>query len=304
MKAAFLAKPGFSFNEENKALKSILSSFDSVICFDKVDETKGYVGSIESFVDRCIADDCDVFVTAGGDGIASYTASAIIRNPSARKPGILAYPAGTANAGPIVKATSANTFESFHKVTIDAIQVSCGEKVLGYAFNDVIIGNSFLGTLDGRFVNLDAIAMAKEGKAVETVADPSITGKDFCVKVNGKEMELSGAAAKPAQICASTLQFDRIDQRAIFGGLMASVGEQHPAAISFMDRIAVDSRPETWGFKGLSCTSQICFGPEDTIVLSGFTDKGQIIIDGNPFVRQADEIELKCTAEAITAYWS
>ena len=330
MKALFLAKPGFRLignkDPDIKNLIDILRSFtvvytsgdlydDCVRCnihafrlelTDKNPETgtwsNEYVDNINKMVSFAVDNIVDVYITAGGDGTVSYVASSTIVNSRNKtfRPLFIGFPAGTANAGPIVKRLGTGDMSKLKMTKIDAIEVTDGDSVIGYGFNDVIIGNSFLGTLNGEMRNFDAVAMAQRGEAKTVSPGTDITSDKFKATLNGKELYIGH---KVEQICVSTLQFDRFNMRAVFGGILNAVGYDHPAAAAFSDRIIVDSDQKTWNYKGSVSTAHVSFNETDTLKISGFGKDAQIIIDGNPFIRQTDELSFRIIPWVCTALW-
>ena len=325
MKAMFLAKPGFRLDgsgtaEHTAELVSILRSFSAVYTspelYDgcvasgidayKLDKDMGndvnsYVRDIDAMVRQSLGHDVDVYVTAGGDGIMSYVASAVIMNGGReKKPLFLGFPAGTANAGPIVHRLGTGRPEGLTKVSLDAVEVKDGDDVIGYGFNDVIIGNTFLGTVDGRLVNLDAAEMAEYGRQKVTAPGTRIATEEFKVLLDGKPAEI-GINLK--QICVSPLKADAVNQKAVFGGLLNCVGDEHPCAAAFISRNMTDSDMSTWNYRGPVTTTHICFTEKDVLEISGLGEDAQIIIDGNPFVRRTDRVSFRIVPEACTALW-
>ena len=328
MKAFFLAKPGFSLIDSSSVsdignLVSILRSFSEVytspeLCDEctasgikahKLEKPSGncansYVQNINAMVIQCLDRQVDVYVTAGGDGIMSYVASDVILNKGRnRQPLFLGFPAGTANAGPIVHALGTGEFDSLVKVSLDAVEVRDGDEVIGYGFNDVVIGNTFLGTLEGNLVNLDAREMFAYGRPKKTVIGGKIASKALKTALNGETVEIGTDAEAIKQICISPLKGDRLSQRAVFGGLLNSVGDAHPAAAAFISRNMIDSNPATWNYRGPVTTTHICFTEKDVLEISGLGEDAQIIIDGNPFIRRNDRISFRIVPGACTALW-
>lgn len=325
MKAMFLAKPGFRLDgsaaaEHTAELVSILRSFSAVytspelydgcvasgIDAHKLDKAagnnvNGYVQDIDAMVRQCLDHDVDVYVTAGGDGIMSYVASAVIINGvKDKQPLFLGFPAGTANAGPIVHRLGTGNPESLTKVSLDAVEVKDGDDVIGYGFNDVIIGNTFLGTVDGRLVNLDAAEMAEYGRQKVTAPGTRIATEEFKVHLDGKPVDIK---MDLKQICISPLDADVVNQKAVFGGLLNGVGDGHPCAAAFIDRNMTDSDMSTWNYRGPVTTTHICFTEKDVLEISGLGDDAQIIIDGNPFTRKNERISFRIVPEACAALW-
>ena len=332
MKAFFLAKPGFRLSGSSSVpgtenLVSILRSFSEVytspeLCeeckangintckLDKAGEksANSYVQDINAMVRQCLERQVDVYVTAGGDGIMSYVASAVIMNKGRdkdrnQKPLFLGFPAGTANAGPIVHTLGSGELAGLTKASLDAVEVKDGDEVIGYGFNDVVIGNTFLGTLDGSLVNLDAREMFAYGRPKKTVIGEKIASKALKTALSGETVEIGMDAEAIRQICISPLQCDRLNQRAVFGGLLNSVGDAHPAAAAFISRNMIDSNPASWNYRGPVTTTHICFTEMDVLEISGLGEDAQIIIDGNPFIRQNDRISFRIVPGACTALW-
>lgn len=271
-----------------------------------------YIRNIGYMVRQCLDHGVDVFITAGGDGTASYVASSVIQQSIIQQSGIrqdlgrdkhplfLGFPAGTANAGPIVHPLHTGDLKDMEEVPLDAIEVTDGDKVIGYGFNDVVIGNSFLGTLDDRLVNLDAATMALYGKKEVIKPGERIAGKDFTVKLSGKESQIPHGIA---QICVSTVGLIPLGPRAVLGGLLNSEGDDHPAAAAFISRNMIDSDPSSWNWRGPVTTTHICFTEKEVLEISGLGEDAQVIVDGNPFVRKTDKLSFRIVPQACTALW-
>lgn len=329
MKALFLAKPGFRIignkDPDIKNLIDILRSFsvvytsgdlynDCIKCdihafrLELTEDAKSdswsneYVDNINRMVSFAVDNIVDVYITAGGDGTVSYVASSTILNSRNKtfRPLFIGFPAGTANAGPIVKRLGTGDISKMKMTKIDAIEVSDGGIPIGYGFNDVIIGNSFLGTINGELKNFDAVSMARNGEAKVISPGTDITSGLFRANLNGKALEIKHDVK---QICISTLQFDEFTMRAVFGGILNAVGFDHPAAAAFMDRVMVDSDQESWNYKGSVSTTHVCFNEADSLKISGLGKDAHIIIDGNPFIRQTDELSFRIVPWVCTALW-
>jgi len=321
MKALFVHNPSFHLNEKSEDLIQILRDVDEVITTPKMARAcrenvitasdfeprgTGYVQDISDMVEHAFQNNVDLFITAGGDGTASYVASAALKlqKEGSEPVRILSYPAGTENIGPIVHKLNnvkTNGLYGMKEVKLDAIEVLMGNNILGYGFNDVIIGNTYLGTLDGNVVNLDAKALALEGRTKRTSVSHEIVTDDFKVELNGKQMEVHKGIL---QICCSPLQFMSKVPHVVLGGLMFAVGHDHSATLALLDRNLTDTEESNWDIHSITNTTHLCFDENDTLKLSGFTENAQIIIDGNPFVRTEDEIILRLKPWAVTALWA
>ena len=328
MKALFLSKPGFHLignpDPDITNLIGILKGFsivytsaelyDECVRFgikafrldlpDKDEDTEinEYVSNINHMVSFAVDNIVDVYVTAGGDGTVSYVASSTILNNRNRtfRPLFIGFPAGTANAGPIVRHLGTDNISKLKMIKIDGIEVLDGEQPIGYGFNDVIVGNSFLGTANGELKNFDAVAMAQRGEIRSITPGTDIASGAFSATLNGQDLRIDSDVK---QICVSTLQFDKYNKRAVFGGILNAEGFEHPAAAAFIDRIIVDSSPSSWNYRGAVRTTHVCFNEQDTLKVSGFGNDAHIIIDGNPFIRKTDELTFRVVPWVCTALW-
>lgn len=320
MIGALTAKPNLILSEDAKRqLTAILRQFDSLIVSDDMGgagfaseqnligtpftsigpmKEKSYVLRFDEFVRKASDAGANLIVTVGGDGIASYVATAIIRQNLGL--GILAFPAGTANVGPIVRPDHDST-SLVRSRRLDSIEVSCAGKILGYGFNDVILGRSFLGTVGGKWANLCARSMSERGEAIECqMTDEDVAAKAFSVYLNGQKMENPSFHVR--QICISTLHQDNLFGRAVIGGLTEANNFSHPAAIALMDKVYNDARPETWGKKEFRLSSHLCFDAGDVIEIEGLADGVCVIIDGNPFVMKENRLMLRCVPDSVLVF--
>ncbi len=319
MKALFIYKPGFNLKDYPKELLQILRDADEVItthgmagkCRNLVvsargfeTQGRGYVQDIEEMVAHAMDNDVDLLITAGGDGTAGYVASAaLMHRRDSRRIRLLAFPAGTANIGPIVHRIDKEGvgLEDMKEVELDALEVRQGDRLVGYAFNDVIIGNTYLGTLDNKVTNLDARALALEGRTVRAEVAQDIVDGSFRVELNGKEVKVGGEIR---QICASPLHAMPRNPHVVMGGLVQCIGYEHPAAIAFLDRNLTSTDEANWDIHCITRTTHLCFNGDDVVRLSGFTDDAQIIVDGNPFIRTERDVSLRMIPKAVTALWA
>ena len=312
MKGAVVAKPNFPYRRirEDKALSDILSSFSvlyvpygaviegvetEIVSLPPLSE-KLYVGRIEETVENLISLGIEAVVTIGGDGTASYVASTLIKKGRGDIV-VVGYPAGTANVGPIVRSGLGRDALTKTK-RIDAVEVTSGGKVLGCGFNDVVIGNTFLGTVDGRLASLSASVMEREGKSVEETPSGDILSSSFAFSVNGKKIDSDYSSVEGIYI--STLWQDRLSGRAVFGGLLSACGFDHPGAVTFTDRVMITSDSSSWNYKGLTESKEIVFDESDRLVFSGLSALAHVIIDGNPFAITDGEIEIRIIPDAVT----
>ncbi|MDY0289007.1 MAG: hypothetical protein RBR15_09315 [Sphaerochaeta sp.] len=229
----------------------------------------------------------DYLVSVGGDGLASYIASTVVAMGS--KVTLLGIAAGTANVGPIVsfpfEQISRLQLSDLEAVPIDGISVSDESGYLGIGFNDVILGNSFLGTESGVCCNLSVEELLVHQKRVPIEVGRRIVTEEFSVALDGQGQTFF-TAVPIEQIVISPLQFDRLYGRAVLGGLCLGRDAQHLAAIGIASRNVVDANPMAWGFSGFTAIQHLVFSKDREVVLSSLGPDAHIIIDGNPFLRK------------------
>lgn len=259
----------------------------------------GYVDGLRAAVGALGAWGADILVCVGGDGLASYAADAMLSGT--RSMILLGIAAGTANVGPIVSAgleeLAALDPNRLPIERIGAVEVLVDGDHLAYGFNDIVIGNTFLGTLEGGTVNLSVAAMLERG--AREAAEPSshITESSFVVRKNGRE--IAQRMKRPAQIIASPLGRREFYGRAISGVLCNAAYMRGAAALAMFDSIIVRPGNPVHGISDFSVAEQLLFDKDDTVEIGGLTADGQIVADGNPHIRSGDSIGFKSIPDLV-----
>lgn len=264
----------------------------------EADRNGGYVQTLGNITRTLLAQEPELLISVGGDGIASYIADAMLTS-GANVP-MMGIAAGTANVGPIV-CISADQLEQcdlsrWQYFTAGAVEVLANGHV-GYAVNDVVIGNTFLGTQDGQVVNLSAQAMALRGEKLVCKAEADICGEDFAIHKNGKA---APCRMKPGQIIISPVDRDRLEGRAVYGALCSAAYTPCKAAIALTEQVMISAEAEDAGMESFCCIEHMLFGPEDEVVLTGLTHHAQLILDGNPYLRGNADVQLRYHPDLIT----
>ena len=148
----------------------------------------------------------DLFVCVGGDGLASYVADALLGDShAALSLPLLGVAAGTANVGPIVSLGLEELRDldpsALSLSKVGAVEARVGGRHLAYGFNDVVIGTTFLGRVEGEVRSLSAEAMARREEKLPEEPHAGIASRRFLVEKDGRP--LKGAMARPAQIIAA-----------------------------------------------------------------------------------------------------
>lgn len=253
----------------------------------------GYVENLRAAALRLGAEEPDLLVCVGGDGLASYVADALVGLGLGSIP-ILGVAGGTANVGPFVSVTAAELggfrVEELLRLPVGAVEARDARRRIGLGFNDVVAATTFLGTVDGRAASLSAQAMALRGEALEEEPDPRVAGPDFRVEKNG--LPVAGGSANPAQIVASPLGEREFYGRAVTGALCESAYSDCKAALVLLDSIIVRPGRPGRGLADFARSEQLLFGPGDRVVLRGLEPRAAAIVDGNPFLLEGGELSL------------
>ncbi len=259
----------------------------------EVEEHSDYKTQLAAMVDSLLAAKITHLVTVGGDGLASYIASQLIRRKA--QVTLLGIAAGTANVGPIVSYT-AEEFASLkpsdlEEVAIDGIAVSDESGFLGVGFNDVILGNSFLGTEDGVCCNLSVEELLLHNKRVPISVGKHVVSDQFSITVDGKKKDFD-ASVPIEQIVISSMQFDQLYGRAIMGALCLGKDRECLGAVGLCSRNVVDCNPESWNYSGFTTMQHLVFSEQSRVEFSSLGPDAHIVIDGNPFLRHG---KVTCT---------
>ena len=253
----------------------------------EVKKTLDYKSRLASMVHTLLSNNPEYLVSVGGDGLASYIASTVVTTGSTVT--LLGIAAGTANVGPIVSFTleqlSRLQFSDLEAVPIDGIVVSDDTGYLGIGFNDVILGNSFLGTQGGVCCNFSVEELLIHQRRVPIEVGTRIVTKELTILVDGEERAFF-SSVPVEQIVISPLQFDRLYGRAVFGGLCLGRDSKPLAALGLSSRNVVDCNPNAWGYTGFTAIQHMVFPQGCEVALSHLGSDAHIIIDGNPFLRE------------------
>ena len=259
----------------------------------------GHVESLRAAVASLASWGADILICVGGDGLASYAADAMLSGP--RSMVMLGVAAGTINVGPIVtlgiEELSFFNPERLATKKVSAVEVLLDGVHLAYGFNDVVIGDTFLGTFEGNTVSFSVKALLENG--VKRMKTPSsrITGPSFGVKKNG--LPILPGIDRPSQIIVSPLGPREFYARAVAGILCNAAYMKGGAALALFDSVMVKAGGLERGVSDFSATEQLLFESGDLIEICGLTHEGQIIVDGNPFFRTKDIVQFRVIPDLV-----
>lgn len=257
------------------------------------EETQGYFDAIKAKVKALADAGAERFVSVGGDGTATYVKNAMyelgINFP------ILGVAAGTANVGPIVSVTL-EQLEGRHiseakEVCYDGIAVYVKDKFVSLAFNDLIVGDTFLGTIDGQTCSLSVRALLERGEHTPVKPAEHIVTDDFAVEFNGASLVPNAKLIR--QIVLSPVAHESHYGRAVYSVVGKCDWCEKKGVIALCDYIAVSFEDDGTGVDRFSTTQYLIFGPNDQVVLRGLTEEACLVCDGNPYLLPDDRFSVR-----------
>lgn len=257
------------------------------------ESAQGYFAIIRARVKALAEAGAERFVSVGGDGTATYLRNAMyelgINLP------ILGVAAGTANVGPVVSVTL-QELEGHHigeatEVCYDGISVFVDGKFLSLAFNDLIVGDTFLGTIDGQTRSISVTQLLEKGELVPKTPTEHIVTDDFAVELNGTALIPNTKIIR--QIVLSPVAHESHYGRAVYGAVGKCDWSEKKGVIALCDYIAVSFEEDGTGVDRFSSTQYLIFGPNDQVLLKGFTEEACLICDGNPYFLPSDRFSVR-----------
>lgn len=267
---------------------------DLPVSFVKLDEESlGYYPLIRARVDALAKAGADRFISVGGDGTATYVRNAMFE--LGLELPILGVAAGTANVGPIVSVTleqlAGKHISQARQIQYDGLAIYADGKFISLAFNDVIVGDTFLATVDGKGTNVSVRALLEEGQIRPQSPCKKIVTDDFCVELNGRK--LSAPKRQIQQIILSSVAHEDHYGRAVYGAVGKCDWNEKKGVIALLDFIAVSYEDDGAGIDRFSTTDYLIFGPNDQVSLQGFAPEACLVCDGNPYLLPADSFDVQ-----------
>lgn len=259
---------------------------------------EGYVPRLNAAIKALLSVRPKLLVAVGGDGAAAYAAECLIREGSTVP--ILGIGAGTANVGPIVSFTVNELPDpaSLKKVKLGAVEARDGEgRHIAYAFNDLVIGNTFLGTSpEGDTKTYGARALAARGELVEEVPVKDLFRGASVMSLDGAPIPLPFPAA---QLVASPVAPDRFYGRAYTGILCYTPGSPYQAAAYVSPHPVVSMEDDSAGYTGWRPGAQLLLTEESRLRLDNLKDDVCAVADGNPYLLPGGSVTLHYVPDVI-----
>ncbi|MCQ2419783.1 MAG: acylglycerol kinase family protein [Clostridia bacterium] len=256
---------------------------------------KRFFSAMDALTDR----EPDILVTVGGDGTAAYAAEYLLKRKLEIP--IFGIGAGTANVGPIVSEHDAEHLplpQELQTIRVGAIEALSSErKHIAYGFNDLVLGNTLLGSVNGQTVTLDAARMAAAGEKKVCSCMADIAGKDFSVSKNGRQLQSSFRTV--GQVIASTVERDSYYGRAITGILCYTPDSPCQAAVCLTSVPIITCAENPEGFDDWLTCGQLLMQQGDLISFRGLAEGVCAVADGNPYLIPDCSVDLQYTPDLL-----
>ena len=239
----------------------------------------GYFETILARVRALAEAGAERFACVGGDGTATYLRTALyllgLDLP------ILGVAAGTANVGPIISVRledlEGRQVSEARETCCDGVAVLDREGgLVSLAFNDLIVGDTFLATVDGQSCNVSVHALLDAGELTpQTPREDLIRLKDV------------------RQIVISSVAQESHYGRAVYGPIGKCDWSEKKGLIALCDHIAVTFEENDAGTERFSAMQYLLFGPGDSVALRGFAPEAALVCDGNPYKLVGDAFAVR-----------
>ena len=242
----------------------------------------GYVEKLFGSVRTLLDAGAQMIVTLGGDGTAAYATEAL--GDARRTVPLLGIGLGTANVGPIVTLSGDDPIppvEALAFVPGDGVAVFSGGRRIAAGYNDVVLGNTYLATVDGETVTADGQTLLTEGKVVRGRPLENVFGPDTRVTKNGRPLPVSLPAV--GQAIAAPLSQDRLYGRAVHGIYCYAPDSPTQGALTLSARPLVSYEPDERGYDAFAPEERLLFSAADEIVITGLDPSILAVCDGNPW---------------------
>jgi len=258
----------------------------------------GYVDRLFASVAALCAAGAELIVTLGGDGTAAYAAEAL-KQGGLRLP-LFGIGLGTANVGPIVTLGPEDPIppvDALVFVPEDAVAVCDRGRRIAAGYNDVVLGNTFLATVNGETVTADGRALLQEGRVVPAKPLESIFTPQTRVTKNGQPLSVSLPAV--GQAIASHLSSDRLYGRAVHGIYCFAPDSPTQGALTLSGRPLVSYEPDGRGIDAFAPEERLLFSAADEITITGLDPSVLAVCDGNPWALPDGSVTLRYVPQDV-----
>lgn len=247
----------------------------------------------------------DAIVVVGGDGTLA-DAAAVLVEAAAPTP-ILGVGVGSTNVGPLV-AVQTSTLDDlrdaeFVRRVLDALEVHHADRSLGFAFHDVVVGFTVVGTIGGRSVDVDARARL-EGSLIRRRPQSIGRASTRVVRIDPRGQVVVGEGESVGAVVLGLARPLLIGQ-ALAGGACLTALTGLPAGCLVSDRPLVLmglTGDELLDWPPLK-SNYVSLDERSSVRIQGVAAGAAISADGNPLriLDPHDTIEVRVRRNAVSA---
>ena len=263
------------------------------------EEAEGYVPRLNAAVRALLSAGPDLLVTVGGDGAAAYAAECVIAEGS--KVPLLGIGAGTANVGPIVSfgAEELPDPDSLAEISLGAVEArNVQGRHIAYGFNDIVIGNTFLGTsAEGETRTFSGRELAAFGRLTEEAPVKDLFRGPSSMSLNGRA--LAALPYRAAQMVVSPVEPDNFYGRPYTGILCFTPGSEFKAAVYLGPNPVVSMEDDDAGISCFRTGGQLLLTEKDSLRLDHLNDNVCAVADGNPYLLPEGSVTLQYVPDVI-----
>lgn len=246
----------------------------------------------------------DTLAIIGGDGTMADVAFALHR-VNLRCP-ILGIGAGSINAGELVicKASQVSDLANadFEIMSLNALEASCNNQILAIAFNDVVIGTTIVGTVQGSYCDWDANAFLG-GQRV--IGIPHAVGSQtaWVAKTSETKHTIVSNGTSVGTVIVGLARNSNFFGKAIVGGVCLSALIGLDAGCLVCDHPLVRTQLDRQSHQDMEPirSAYVSLGQDEVIEVSGLTYPAVLCADGNPLkaLELADIVRIYIRPNAV-----
>jgi hypothetical protein len=246
----------------------------------------------------------DAIVVVGGDGTLADVAQVLIEL-GCRTP-ILGIGAGSTNVGRLITCRAGQVSELCPE-KIETWKVAClaarvNDDLLGHGFNDVVIGHTIVGTIDGQVRDVDA-AERFRGTLRAGTPRPVGTSKTRVIR-SSKEGETVVAQGKEVGTVVAGFAEPAFFGKAISGGICLAALTGLPAGclVSSLPLVQVEISASALLGAAPIVSSYVTLSEGVSIVVENVRFGAVLCVDGNPLrlLCSSDGVVISAHEDAIT----
>ena len=249
-------------------------------------------------------EEIDTLAVIGGDGTLSDIAFVVYRAGSHCP--ILGVGAGSINAGDLIACQASQVDElqgrDFRVESVNALEASFNDQVMALAFNDVVIGATIVGTIEGAHQDLDANAFIESR---QVCGKPRPIGTDIArvTKLRQAEEIVVAMGRSVGTVIAGFTHYHCFFGKAIIGGVGLSSVAGVSAGCLVCEQALVCTRLDLEEHLKMEPirSAYVSLTDDAVIRVTGLDNPAVLCADGNPLAafRPADTAQIRVRPDAV-----